>query len=285
MLFSVIVPCYNSKDFIRKSLDSILLQKFEDYEVVAIDDGSTDGTANILDEYAIKYSKFKVYHYSNAGVSVSRRRGITKARGKYVLFLDSDDTITSGLLANLSLAINKYHSPDIIRYQSNLVNDKPTKDHQRYNIVSDGKIDVGMDALKKWTIPGKKYAVYWLFAFKTNHIAKFSFHETLRCYEDVALIPIVIADAASVVTVDYVGYNYTYNNNSSLTHVNTEEAERQRSKDFYEACKFAKENFAKLKNVSEQDIKFFNSDYDRRLRGKYEGLPENLKTEFKNWFD
>ena len=97
MLFSFVVPVFNAKTFIRKCLDSILAQSFKDFEIVIIDDGSTDGTSEILDEYAAKNNWINVYHFANAGVSIARRRGITLANGEYIIFVDSDDTVNPDL--------------------------------------------------------------------------------------------------------------------------------------------------------------------------------------------
>lgn len=285
MLFSIIVPCYNNKNFIRQCLNSILFQSFSDFEVIAIDDGSTDGTSEILDEYASQYPFVHVYHFSNAGVAISRQRGITFSTGTYIIFVDSDDTILPNLLDNLHKAIITHDSPDLIRYQSNLINDAPHKDHQRYNFTTNiEKPCSGLDALRMWSCPGKKYAVYWLFAFKATIFSKVLFVTTLKCYEDVALVPILVASSEKVVTIDYVGYNYTCNNSNSLTNTCSYEAELNRANDFYEAYLYAVKNFAKLTNVSELDITFFVKDYKRRLNGKYNSLPESLKPNFQHWF-
>lgn len=285
MLFSIIIPCFNSKVFLRKCLDSILSQSFSDFEVIAINDGSTDGTSEILDEYNSKYPFVHVYHFSNSGVSISRKRGITLATGEYIIFVDSDDTIAPNLLFNLHKAIISYKKPDLIRYQSNLINDVANKDHERYNFTTNVEIPcTGLEALKMWSSPGKKYAVYWLFAFKSSIFSKVLFVTTLRCYEDVALIPILIASSNKVVTIDYVGYNYTCNNSTSLTNIRSIKAELSRAEDFYKAYLYAIENFAKLKNVSSIDIAFFVSDYTRRLKGKYDSLPNSLKPNFQHWF-
>lgn len=285
MKFSVIVPCYNSKKYIRNCIDSILAQDFEDFEVIIIDDGSTDGVSEILDKYAYLYSNIKVYHFPNAGVSFSRRRGISLSTGEYLIFVDSDDTISPNLLNELNVAIEAHSHPDIIRYQSNLVGDSEHKDHQRYNWAQNiDKSFKGIDALKQWSIPGKKYAVYWLFAFKKTVFSNVLFTVDLRCYEDVALIPVLIAASSNVVTINYVGYNYTCNNASSLTNVRSIDAERTRAYDFLRAYNYAIENFAKLDNVSSFDIAFFFEDYTRRLRGKYDSLPSQLKDELKDIF-
>lgn len=285
MMFSIIVPCYNCKDFVRDCIESIIKQNYYDFEVILIDDGSTDGTSQILDEYASIYSFIYTYHFVNEGVSYSRRRGITLATGDYLIFVDSDDTINPNLLYELSLAIKQHASPDIIRYQSNLVGDAKYKDHQRYNFYDAlGVTLTGLEALKQWSTSGKKYAVYWLFAFKKNVFSTVLFSVDLRCYEDVALIPILIAASNKVLAIEYVGYNYTCNNMNSLTNTRSLAAERARALDFLNAYKYAVENFSKLDNVSSLDIAFFYQDYTRRLRGKYDSLPDELKEELANEF-
>lgn len=87
MKFSIILPCFNSKSYINKCVDSILSQSFSDYELIVIDDGSTDGTSQILDEYASTYPHIHVHHFSNAGVSIARKRGISLATGEYSIFV------------------------------------------------------------------------------------------------------------------------------------------------------------------------------------------------------
>ena len=280
MLFSVVIPCYNSKNFLRSCLDSVVAQDFNDFEIIAIDDGSNDGSEKILDDYSANYENFHTYHFTNAGISSSRRRGITLASGEYIIFVDSDDSINPELLSNLSKAISDHNSPDLIRYQVNLVNDSPKKDHERYNFI--GNLDCpqkGIDALKQWSIPGKKYAVYWLFSFKKSVFANVMFVTGLRCYEDVAIIPILIATSNSIVTINYPGYNYVCNNLNSLTNTKSYEAQRSRALDFLFAGKYAMQNFKNLEEISISDIMFFFNDYTRRLKGKFDSLPEDLKKE------
>lgn len=90
---SVVIPVYNSANFLRPCLDSIVSQSFSDWEVVAVDDGSSDESPAILDEYAAKDSRFKIIHKENGGVSAARNDGLAVANGEYVLFVDSDDWI------------------------------------------------------------------------------------------------------------------------------------------------------------------------------------------------
>ena len=91
MKFSVIIPVYNVEKYLRECLDSVLNQSFPDWEAVCVNDGSTDGSASILEEYAQKETRVKVISQKNGGLSAARNTGLKAAIGEYVLFLDSDD--------------------------------------------------------------------------------------------------------------------------------------------------------------------------------------------------
>lgn len=95
---SVIVPVFNTEEYIGECLDSILAQSLQEIEVICINDGSTDHSLEILQEYATKDDRVTVLDQLNAGQSVSRNRGLQKAKGEYVYFMDSDDLITSHML-------------------------------------------------------------------------------------------------------------------------------------------------------------------------------------------
>lgn len=90
-LLSIIVPVYNVELYIRKCLDSILNQTFREYELILVDDGSTDQSGAICDEYALKDNRIVVIHKENEGQSTARNCGIKASSGKYITFIDSDD--------------------------------------------------------------------------------------------------------------------------------------------------------------------------------------------------
>lgn len=285
MLFSIVIPVYNSENYLRNCLDSCLAQTFQDFEIVAINDGSKDSSKEILNDYSKKTEKVQAYHFENAGVSVSRRRGISLANGNYIIFVDSDDTVNPNLLENLKDAIDSFSNPDIIRYQSNLVNDFRHKDPERYNFAESINIKMsGMDALRTWSKPQKRYAVYWIFAFKKDVFADVLSFPNLRCYEDVALIPILIAKSKTVVTIPYTGYNYTCDNYDSLTRKKDLASERARAIDFSAAYVYALDNFRKIDNISMFDLAFFVEDFNKRLRQKFGTLPDELKDELSNLY-
>lgn len=106
MLFSIIIPVYNVEKYLRECLESVLCQTYEDWEAICINDGSTDGSATILEEYAAKDSRFKVISQSNGGLSVARNSGLEAASGDYVLFLDSDDYLEKDALSVIAESLS-----------------------------------------------------------------------------------------------------------------------------------------------------------------------------------
>ncbi|MDR0422523.1 MAG: glycosyltransferase, partial [Proteiniphilum sp.] len=100
-MISVIVPVYNVEKYLRKCLESILAQTYTSFELLLVNDGSTDGSGQICDEYAQKDSRVQVFHQENKGVSRARNLGLERAKGKWVAFIDSDDWVDSTYLEHL----------------------------------------------------------------------------------------------------------------------------------------------------------------------------------------
>lgn len=115
MRFSVIVPIYNGEKYLEYCLDSIKNQSFNDYEVILINDGSTDCSAIICEKYVHIDSRFKVIHKPNGGLINSRKKGSEIAKGEYIVCVDCDDAITENLLEIMNDIIEK-NTPDIICY-------------------------------------------------------------------------------------------------------------------------------------------------------------------------
>ena len=113
---SVIVPVYNAEKSLCRCIDSILAQIYTDFELLLIDDGSTDGGSNICDKYAASNQCIKVFHQKNSGVSAARNLGLSQAKGKWIVFVDSDDYVSPQYLSDLygqavdevDLVINDY---------------------------------------------------------------------------------------------------------------------------------------------------------------------------------
>ena len=97
-LISIIVPVYNAEKTLNRCVSSILSQTFQDWELLLIDDGSTDRSGKLCDEYAAKDQRIKVFHKKNGGVSSARNIGLDHAKGQWVTFVDCDDWIVDSAL-------------------------------------------------------------------------------------------------------------------------------------------------------------------------------------------
>ena len=109
---SIIIPVYNTKQYLPDCLDFVLAQTFQDFEAICIDDGSTDNSLEILNQYTLKDNRIKVISQQNQGVSVARNTGLSHAKGNYITFLDSDDVISPYFLEKLYNALKKNPKAD-----------------------------------------------------------------------------------------------------------------------------------------------------------------------------
>lgn len=115
MRFSVIVPVYNTEKYLQQCLDSLLSQSFTDFEVICVNDGSTDGSSRILKSYALKDSRINHIDIPNGGVSTARNTALDRVSGDYILFVDSDDWISPDALSRLNSAVESGRY-DIVAY-------------------------------------------------------------------------------------------------------------------------------------------------------------------------
>ena len=100
-MVSIIIPVYNAEEYLDRCLGSVLAQDFTSYEVILVDDGSTDSSPLICDRYSATSARFRTLHKPNAGVSSARNAGLDIAEGAYVMFVDSDDALAPGALSSM----------------------------------------------------------------------------------------------------------------------------------------------------------------------------------------
>lgn len=200
MKISIIVPVYNTAKYLPNCFDSIIAQTYTDYEVIAVDDGSTDGSAAICDQYAERDSRFRVVHKSNEGVSVARNIGIDNASGQYLAFFDSDDTILPTMLEDL-IRIAEAEDCDIV---------------QSAGALKDGVAETGI--IKKMSrdkVLDENFAfsnVYkpslWLGLYKATLFNGIRFPKNIHFYEDFVVLTLLANKSNGVVFVDKRYYNY-----------------------------------------------------------------------------
>lgn len=137
MKFSIIIPAYNSQDFLARAIKSVIAQTFKDYELIIVNDGSTDNTKEIGENYVKNFSQVKLINKTNGGLSSARNAGMKVAKGDYLVFLDSDDKLhSSNLLSNIEKYTNSY--PDVIIGNIQAV----TKRNKRFLISSNLDLNI-----------------------------------------------------------------------------------------------------------------------------------------------
>jgi len=147
MLLSIILPIYNIEEYLVECLDSVLSQLRSDYEVILVNDGSTDGSRAIIDQYCLKYPELVIIDKKNEGLSSARNSGMKVARGKYLLFIDGDDLLEPGILEelignaesnNADIVVADYYEFEKIeqkriRYDKSLIDSHLIREEDRLN--------------------------------------------------------------------------------------------------------------------------------------------------------
>ena len=124
MFLSVSIPIYNCEAYLRECIDSILAQTFTDFELILLDDGSTDASGAICDEYAARDERIRVLHLKNGGVVAARKRACEECRGDYVLFVDGDDVVVPGLFQRIH-SVCAAHRPDMLAFDFEIIGTEP----------------------------------------------------------------------------------------------------------------------------------------------------------------
>lgn len=208
---SVIIPVYNAEKYLKKCLDSVMNQTIDNYEVIAINDGSTDDSLNILREYEKKYQVLHIFDQKNAGISKTRNFGINVSKGKYIMFLDSDDYIDRKMLKKL---YNKAENDDldivVCDYYEVMSNNKTTEitlpDFQNTNIKYNKRLinDINPSPWNK------------LFNSSFLKSQPFRYPEGLK-YEDFGYIPLLILKAKRIGKLSEPLYYYVIREKSQTT--------------------------------------------------------------------
>ena len=214
-LVSVIVPVYNSSQFIHKCIQSILNQTYRNIELILVDDGSIDDSGHICDEYANSDDRVKVIHKSNGGLVSARKAGITDSKGEYILYIDGDDWIESGLIKSYLDTIIKCDADMVV--SSHIVNLEGRADEFK-NTLPIGYYD--KDRLIKEVYPNMiytgKFSQFGIFSYSWGKLYKrhivlenqLRIREDITIGEDALCVYPSLIDANSIVILDQPYYNY-----------------------------------------------------------------------------
>lgn len=208
---SVVVPMYNSEKGLSRCLDSILAQEVEKIEIVLVDDGSEDGSEAIIKEYQEKHANVIYYKKEHTGVADTRNYGMAKAKGEYILFVDSDDYIDTHLLKRIEYYIEQ--KIDVIKFKLARTNEAGDILEKVPGAIFD-KVD-GEEAFKRLYGTDVLLDSPCVYLFRREYIQKNGFQFNVGTYhEDFGLIPIILIHADSVVSIDYYAYFYVQSSQS-----------------------------------------------------------------------
>ena len=230
---SIIVPVYNTEKYLHCCVDSILAQTYTDFELLLIDDGSTDNSGDICNEYISKDSRVSVFHKQNGGVSSARNLGLDNAKGEWVAFIDSDDWIKTDYLFSM---INLSDS-DLIVNSFSIVDDledwKPKIDNKKYE---NKEIKFFVERF----IWSASFCTPWCKLFKKSIIGDLRFDVNLSLAEDTIFVFQYLCKVSTIRTVENYGYQYRRGINDSLS---------MKRYSVEEYLYIIKENSCKLKQV------------------------------------
>ena len=255
-VISVVVPCYNVGEYVENCLNSLINQTFKDFEIICVNDGATDNTPQILNEFAEKYPQIKIINQKNGGLSNARNTGIDNARGEYIAFVDSDDWINESFLENHYKTITKYDADisagTIIRWREN---------YQKYRVhyTEERVFDTLKDKIEVCSIP--KCCYVWNKLYKTELVKQHKFADGAY-FEDMLWTPEILKTSGKLVTVSGADYFYRVNKGSIVK----KKPSAKKQADSYNAHKYIIEFFEennlelskKHKLVTKRIIYLFN---------------------------
>lgn len=213
-LVSIVMPVYNAEKYLPQSLSSILEQSYSDIELICVDDGSTDSSLKLLEEYAKKDSRMKIIQQQNQYAGVARNRGMESASGKYLMFLDADDIFEKNMISDL-VKISEKKNPDVImfgyyRFTKSLKTRRYTKvRYKSKNMISPQEISDSIFQIA--------FGVPWNKFFNTEFVKNTGLKfQDLKNNNDEFFCKMVVLEAERILFMDKAYVNYRIANKDSL---------------------------------------------------------------------
>lgn len=266
--YSFVVPVYNTEKYLKKCLDSLEKQTFKDFEIIVVNDGSTDNSMEILSKYEKKYDNIKIINQKNQGLSMARNNGVKKVKGKYLLFVDSDDYVETNLLEQIDKEMEKI---EVLRYQ--IVTENEDGNNKKEFKEEPFDIMNGYDAFK-YISSYHFIEPACCYVYKTDYYVKnnFSFKKGVY-HEDFGLIPYVIYKANKVKSINYAGYYYVQRSGSIMNNKDYKKTVKKAFDmlDQYKTLRLFSKNINKKDNYDDYYLSYISNCTivkARELKGK-----------------
>lgn len=213
---SIVVPVYNVEKYLERCIQSLIAENKSFLEVILVDDGSTDLSVEICDRYAEKYENIFVIHKENGGLSEARNVGLSASHGDYIWFVDSDDSISSGILDEFKNVVEN-NEPDIIvtNYLMHIGEIVQKKEHK---VLYEDKHYSNNEFLKKVLSAHEYYLPVWLNFYRKSFLVENAFRFAKGIFhEDEQLNPYMFLAASEIMYINKFSYDYYVRNNSIMT--------------------------------------------------------------------
>lgn len=202
---SIIIPVYNAEKTIPKCLDSILKQSYTDYEIILVNDGSSDKSEEIILEYEKRNPKIKYISKKNSGVADSRNIGVQNAIGDYIVFVDSDDYVKDTMFTDILEYMEQ--GIELIKWKGILVDEEGKEISKIEGPIFEKT--TGEEGFNQLYAEDKFIDALWVYAIKRTIFTENNFQFTTNTYhEDFGLLPLIIVKAKTMVSIEK--YNYLY---------------------------------------------------------------------------
>jgi len=284
---SIIVPVYNVETYLKECLNTILKQTYKNIEIILVNDGSTDKSGEICEQYKEKDNRVKVIHKSNGGAADARNVGIENSTGEWITFVDGDDYISDDLVEMLLTTAIKYTADIVISNLAGVrnfkqeveINNKKIKVEELKSeeaieeMLYQNKFDTGM--------PGK--------IFKKEFFNTYKF-PVGNLYEDIAIMALLFNMAKKVIYTNYIGYMYYFRENGT-TRGNFKIEKMELIDVCLDIKKFIDKNYPKIENAARYRLlnsafhlvlKIHEGEYEKQEKELWEIIKANRKYVIKD---
>lgn len=207
---SIVIPVYNVEKYLSECLDSVINQTYKDLQIIIVDDGSTDSSGKICDQYAEKDNRITVIHQKNAGAANAKNTGLDNVKGEYLAFVDSDDWVEHNWIETLVNAMEKY-DVDVVEcgFDNVFVNEV-----EEGKVYTDGEMltteDYFIQYNENWVS-----VIFWNKFFRAELTEGIRFRKERRCIDDEFYTYKVVSNAKKMVRVSGILYHYRQRKSSA----------------------------------------------------------------------
>ncbi|MBR3606495.1 MAG: glycosyltransferase [Lachnospiraceae bacterium] len=272
-LLTVVITAYNIKDYLERSIESVRRQSYHNLEIILVDDGSTDGSEVLCDNYALLDKRIRVIHKANGGPSEARNVAIEEAKGEYIAFVDGDDWVEEDMYENMYLAIKEWNAElAVCTYKE--VSKRYTKDPSDHNILFFDK-DEALESFIKEEEEVQIQNAAWNKLYKRQLLSTLRF-PVGKLYEEIVFTTKLLHHANRVVYLNQAYYNYVVDRIGSIMNMGVN------YRIFTDQIPLYLEKREYLLSIKRKDlVKIHNAFFYKRLLIHYMELEKNKPENYK----